>query len=43
MESSGTRLLSDYDDINSLGQNIDTIKKGTQLDSSTKIGLEVNT
>jgi hypothetical protein len=39
------RLLVYADDVNLLGDNIDTIKKNTQtlIDSSTEVGLEVNT
>jgi hypothetical protein len=42
----GTHQLSVYaDDVNLLGDNIDTIKKNTQtlIDTSKEIGLEVNT
>jgi hypothetical protein len=41
----GTRQLLAYaDDINILGENIDTIQKNTEalLDSSKEVGLEVN-
>jgi hypothetical protein len=42
----GTQQLLVYaDDVNLLGDNIDTIKKNTQtlIDASKEVGLEVNT
>jgi hypothetical protein len=39
------QLLVYADDVNLLGDNVDTIKKETQtlIDASKKVGLEVNT
>jgi hypothetical protein len=39
------QLLVYADDVNLLGDNIDTIKKNTQtlIDTSKEVGLEVNT
>jgi hypothetical protein len=37
-------LVSSYDDVNLLGDNIDTIKKNTEslIDANKEIGLEIN-
>jgi hypothetical protein len=46
LKLNGTHQLLVYaDDVNLLGDNIDTIKRNTQtlIDASKKIGLEVNT
>jgi hypothetical protein len=46
LELNGTHQLLVYaDDVNLLGDNIDTIKKKTQtlIDTSKEVGLEVNT
>jgi hypothetical protein len=46
MELNGTHQLSVYaDDVNVLGDNIDTIKKNTPtlIDASKEVGLKVNT
>jgi hypothetical protein len=38
------RLLAYADDVNLLGDNIDTIKKSTEtlIDASKEVGLEIN-
>jgi hypothetical protein len=38
------RLLAYADDVNLLGDNIDTIKKNTEtlIDASKEVGLEIN-
>jgi hypothetical protein len=38
------QLLAYADDVNLLGDNIDTIKKNTEtlIDASKKVGLEIN-
>jgi hypothetical protein len=46
LKLNGTHQLLLYaDDVNLLGDNIDTIKKnmGTLIDASKKVGLEINT
>jgi hypothetical protein len=46
LKLNGTHQLSVYaDDVNLLGDNIDTVKKTTQtlVDASKEVGLEVNT
>jgi hypothetical protein len=46
LKLNGTQQLLVYaDDVNLLGDNIDTIKKniGTLIDASKEVGLEVNT
>jgi hypothetical protein len=45
LKLNGTRQLLAYsDDVNLLGDNIDTIKKNTEtsIDASKKVGLEIN-
>jgi hypothetical protein len=45
LKFNGTRQLLAYtDDVNLLGDNIDTIKKNTEtlIDASKKVGLEIN-
>jgi hypothetical protein len=45
LELNGTQQLLVYDDVDPLGDNIDTIKKNTQTltYASKEVGLEVNT
>jgi hypothetical protein len=46
LKLNGTHQLLAYaDDVNLLGDNVDTIKKKTQtlIDASKEVGLEVNT
>jgi uncharacterized protein YbcV (DUF1398 family) len=45
LELNGTHQLLVYSDVNLLGENINIIKKNkeTILDTSEKVGLEVNT
>jgi hypothetical protein len=46
LKLNGTHLMLVYaNDVNIVGDDIDTIKKNTQnlIDTSTEIGLEVNT
>jgi hypothetical protein len=46
LELNGTHQLLVYaDDVNLLGNSVDTMKKNTQtlMDASTEVGLEVNT
>jgi hypothetical protein len=47
LKLNGTHQLLDYtDDVNLLGDNIDTIKKNTEIlivvDASKEVGLEIN-
>jgi hypothetical protein len=43
LKLNGTHQLLVYADaVNLLGDNIDTIKKNTLIDSSKKVGLEIN-
>jgi hypothetical protein len=44
LKSNGTHQLLAYNDVNILGDSIDTIKKNTEtlIDASWEVGLEIN-